>query len=59
MLGLCPAFILSAVWGYIDFAVAWIFGMDQSKYQWAIDKYHQQAEEVRIFKPVLHAACDI
>lgn len=38
---------LPAAWGYVDAAVAYVFGLDQSKYQWAVDTHNYQASEVR------------
>ncbi|GBF90984.1 hypothetical protein Rsub_03839 [Raphidocelis subcapitata] len=34
-------------WLAVDCAVAWLTGLDESRYQWAIDRYHQQQAEAR------------
>lgn len=35
-----------AVWDYVDAGVAYVFGLDESKYQWAIDRHNQQLAQV-------------
>jgi hypothetical protein len=35
-----------AAWSYVDAAVAYVFGLDQNKYQWAIDRHHCQVARV-------------
>lgn len=36
-----------AAWACVDAAVAYMLGLDQSKYQWAVDRYQRQVSEVR------------
>lgn len=43
---LLMAVCVNAAWDRIDAFVAWLFGLDESKYQWAIDRYHRQQAEV-------------
>jgi hypothetical protein len=33
-------------WEKVDGSLAWFFGLDQPKYKWAIDEYHNQKEQV-------------
>ena len=33
-------------WLVVDGAVAWLFGLDESKYQWVIDRHERQQAEV-------------
>lgn len=40
--------MLHAVLEYVDATIAWIFGLDQSKYQWAIERHRQQLEQVNV-----------
>jgi hypothetical protein len=36
----------TAVWDYVDAGVAYVFGLDESKYQWAVDRHNQQVAQV-------------
>lgn len=38
------------VWDYIDAGVAYFFGLDESKYQWAIDRHNQLLAQVSCCK---------
>jgi hypothetical protein len=44
------------VWDYVDAGVAYVFGLDESKYQWAIDRHNQQLAQVSLWYK--HAAAD-
>ncbi|KAI8464413.1 MAG: hypothetical protein J3K34DRAFT_440567 [Monoraphidium minutum] len=35
-------------WLVVDGAVAWLAGLDESKYQWALDRYHQRQAELAL-----------
>lgn len=46
---MCTPHVLHATWtawGYVDATVAWLFGLDESKYAWAVHEHHRQASEV-------------
>lgn len=34
------------MWDYVDAGVAYVFGLNESKYQWAIDRHNQQLAQV-------------
>ena len=38
----CEARLLPAVWDYIDGQLASLFGLDQSKYEWAVREHEYQ-----------------
>lgn len=38
-----PAHLLWAVWNRVDACLAWLLGLDQPKYQWAM--FRQAAEQ--------------
>lgn len=44
--GLTYCTLLCAAWDYVDAAVAYIFGLDESKYQWAVYTHQQQLAQV-------------
>lgn len=45
-MGLTYCTLLCAAWDYVDAAVAYIFGLDESKYQWAVYTHQQQLAQV-------------
>jgi hypothetical protein len=48
--GLCNTLTVSnvscTVWDYVDAGLAYVFGLDESKYQWAIDRHNMLLPQV-------------
>jgi hypothetical protein len=42
--------VFCTVWDYVDAGVAYVFGLDESKYQWAIDRHNQLLAQVRYLR---------
>jgi hypothetical protein len=52
--GLCNTLTVSnvscTVWDYVDAGLAYVFGLDESKYQWAIDRHNMLLPQVSCSK---------
>lgn len=48
---------MHAAWDQVDSRLAWLFGLDQSKYQWAIDQHVAQQKQVRTWPAGVLNAC--